>query len=340
MIIVRAPLRISFVGGGTDLPDFYHQYPGRVISTTIDKFIYLAINPIYSSTKTIVKYSILETVNHPSELKHDRFRTALLDMKIEKGIEIGTYADIASKTGLGSSSSFSVALMKGLNAYIGKTISRTEAAEAASHLEIDLLKEPIGKQDQYAAAYGGFNIYQFNADNSVTIEPLLLDFKKRADLEDHMLLFYTGITRDAGTVLGEQRAVIEKNFETYKQMSDSVYTFRDLVLKGDIKGLSAMLHEGWLRKKSLASGISNALIDTLYEAGMTNGAWGGKILGAGGGGCLLFIAPPDRHAAITSVLKNLTAAQALNEAQEIAFQCTQSGTDVLFNTNWHNPNSI
>ncbi len=335
MIIVRAPLRISFIGGGTDLPDFYSRYPGRVISTTIDKFVYITINPMYRDGRFIVKYQTVETVEKPEELKHDRVRAALLDLNVKKGLELSSFADIPSKTGLGSSSSFSVALIKGLNALAGKTMSRGEAAEAACRLEIDLLREPIGKQDQYAAAFGGFNIFQFNSDHTVTVEPVLLDFKKRATLEDHVLLFFTGITRQASSVLVDQRSKIDKNFETYKQMSDSVYDFRDKLVEGDVAGMAAMLHEGWLRKKSLSDKVSNGPIDNLYEEGIRAGALGGKVLGAGGGGCLLFLAPPEKHAAILQALTEKAKQEGLGDSQEIKVKCSQSGTDILFNTSWH-----
>jgi len=332
MIIVRAPLRMSFVGGGTDLPDFYRKYPGRVISTSIDKFVYLSINPSYFINKFIIKYQSTETVDDPMELKHDRFRAALVEMKIKKGIELGSFADIPGKTGLGSSSSFTVALIKGLNALLGKTMSKSEAAEAACRLEIDILKEPIGKQDQYAAAFGGFNIFQFNPDNTVDVEPVLLGFKKRSLFEKNLLLFFTGITRQAASVLGEQRTKIEQNFETYKKMSDSVYEFRDRLLGGDMRGLAAMLHEGWLRKRSLASNVSSSLIDLLYQKGIDNGAWGGKILGAGGGGCLLLIADPERHPGIREGMKKIAEENNLADFKEIPIKFTQSGTDILFNT--------
>ncbi len=314
------------------MPDFYHQYPGRVISTTIDKFVYLSINPTHLLNKFIMKYQTTEIVSDPREIKHDRVREALLDLKIKNGLEITSSADIAARTGLGSSSSFSVALVKGLNYYMGRSMSRVEAAEEACRLEIGLLKEPIGKQDQYAASFGGFNIFQFNPDETVTVESILIDYKKRARFEDHLVLFFTGISRNASTVLGDQRTKIEKNFETYKQMSDSVYDFRDKLMAGDLEGLAAMLHEGWLRKKSLAQGVSSSLIDVMYETGIKSGAWGGKILGAGGGGCLLFLASPDKHEEIKTSLKKFAEENNLPDAQAIPFKFTQSGTDILYSS--------
>ena len=197
MIISSAPMRISFAGGGTDLSDFYTRYTGRAISTTIDKFIFIAINHVPFKNYVAARYSVSEEVSRASELKNTRIREALVDLGIEKNIEIASFAPIPARTGLGSSSSFSVALMKGLHAYVGRKLDKREVAEAACRLEIDLVKEPIGKQDQYAAAFGGFNVLQFNADGTVDVEPVLLDYKKRMDFERHLILFFLGTTRDA-----------------------------------------------------------------------------------------------------------------------------------------------
>lgn len=331
MIVVKAPLRISFVGGGTDLPDFYHRHPGRVISTAINKFVYVAINRTPFIPKVSARYSISETVNHPSELQHTRIKAALLDMGIESGIEIGSFASLPAKTGLGSSSTFSVALMKGLHAFNGKKIGKEEVAEAAARLEIELVGEPIGKQDQYAAAMGGFNVIQFNSDESVDVEPVLWDYKKRLCLESGILLFYIGMARAASSVLTEQKANIDKKLDTLKEMAESVHEFKARLLTGDFKGLGGMLHEGWLRKKSLASNVSNSTIDDLYSAGMDAGAWGGKVLGAGGGGCVMFIAPEDKKSAVREAVKKIAKEKNLNEFQEIPIKFVQSGAEIVFN---------
>ncbi|MDO8469644.1 MAG: GHMP kinase [bacterium] len=331
MIISRAPLRISFVGGGTDLADFYHRYPGSVISTAIDKFVYVVINRTPLIHKVSARYSVSETVDFADELKHTRIKAALIDMGIQKNIEIASFAHLPAKTGLGSSSSFSVALMKGLNAYVGKKIDKGEAAEAASRLEIELVGEPIGRQDQYAAAFGGFNVIKFNPDDTVTVEPVLLDYKKRLGLESHTLVFFTGITRHASSILTEQKANINKKFETLKQMADSVPEFRSRLVQGDFRGLGTMLHEGWLKKKSLASNISSGVIDGLYDAGMNAGAWGGKIAGAGGGGCVMFLAPEDKKTAVREAVKRVAAANNLTDFQEIPVRFVQSGAEILFN---------
>lgn len=331
MILVRAPLRISFMGGGTDLPDFYRHYPGRVLSTTINKFVYIAIKDTPLINKFTAKYQVTEIVAHPSELVHNRIRAALLYLNITKGgLEIGSFADLPAKTGLGSSSSFAVALLKGLYAFLDKKINKQEVADLACRLELELLKEPIGKQDQYAAAFGGFNTFQFNSNDTVSVEPVFMDFKKRALLQSHCLLFFTGISRAAATVLDEQKNKINLHFKTYKSMSDSVLDFKTKLLAGDLRGVANMLYRGWEQKKSLASKISNSVIDEFFMAGMKAGSWGGKILGAGGGGCLLFIAPPASHNQIVESLQVLARQHNLIEAKKIPFNFTQSGADVLF----------
>ncbi len=333
MLISRAPLRISFVGGGTDIKDFYSEYPGRVISTTIDKYVYVVINHAEFLNEFMLKYSQTEIVKNIDDIQHNRFREALKEVGIRSGgMEIASFADLPSKTGLGSSSSFSVALIKALYANKGKKISKEQVAREACKLEIDILKEPIGKQDQYAVAYGGLNIFQFNKDDTVTVEPVFVDFKTQADFEEHMLFFYTGITRSASSVLSEQKSKIKENFEIYKKMSDSVYEFRDKLIAGDFKALGEMLHHAWTWKKKLSSKMSGGEIDALYESALRKGAWGGKVLGAGGGGCLLFLAPPKKHAAIRQELSSVAESFGLKDSRLINFMLTNSGADVLFNT--------
>ena len=332
MIIIKAPLRISFVGGGTDLADFYRRTPGRVISTTINKYVYVAVNRTPLINKVSARYSISETVSHPNNLQHTRIKSALLDLGILSNIEIASFASLPAKTGFGSSSSFSVALINALHVYLGKKVNKKELAEAACRLEIELIKEPIGKQDQYAATFGGFNIFQFNSDGTVDIEPILLDYKKQALFEDHMLVFFIGITRTASSVLTEQKSKIDINFETYKKMADSVFDFKENLIKGDINKMAEILHRGWFHKKSLASNVSNDLIDNLYGAGLKAGAWGGKILGAGGGGCIMFLAPINKKSAVREAVQKIAKKNQLNEFCEIPVKFVQSGCDIIFNS--------
>lgn len=337
MIVVRAPLRISFVGGGTDLPDFYRRRPGRVISTAIDKFVYVVINRTPMIDKVTARYAISETADHPRNLKHTRIKAALLDLGIEKGIEISSFATMPAKTGLGSSSSFSVALMKGLHAFKGNKIDAGAAAEAASRLEIELVGEPIGKQDQYAASFGGLNVIQFNPDESVDVKPVLIDYKQRLAFEDHLLVFFTGVTRAASSVLSEQKKNIgaEDKFKTMSEMADSVPEFAERLSKSDLRGLGKMLHEGWLRKKTLASNVSSSAIDELYGAGMDAGAWGGKILGAGGGGCVMFLVPPERRTHVREAVTKTAHKHKLEGFQEIPIRFAQSGTEILYNGDYY-----
>ena len=334
MIIARAPLRISFVGGGTDLAAFYTKSPGRVLSAAINKYVYVTI------TKTpfhqiALRYSIGEIVKHPSELKNDRVREALLDAGIMSGVEISTFSHLPGQTGLGSSSAFSVALVKALTALAGGHASPEVCAEGACWLEIERVKEPIGKQDQYASAFGGINVFEFRPDHSVNIDPLHLDFRRRLDFERHLLLFFTGVTREASSILTEQKKNISEkmHFETLKTMADSVMPFKQTLMAGDFRKAGELLHEGWLCKRTLASGITNPVLDAVYEAGLNEGAWGGKLLGAGGGGCLLFIAPPERHESIRRALETAAIQGGLLDASVIPFSFVQSGAEIVVNTN-------
>lgn len=324
-------MRISFVGGGTDLRSFYGRCPGRVISTAIDKYVYVTVNRPPLSKKISVRYSTNEEVNHPSELKNDRFREALLDLGFHNGIELATFTDVSVNAGLGSSSSFSVGLMKALHLAKGKKLDPREIAEEASRLEIELVREPIGKQDQYASAYGGLNIFQFNKDESVDVIPIHLDYKKRHDFENRIVLFFTGMKRLASSVLTEQNANAEKNFETLKRMADSVPQFENLLMKGDFKGLGEMLHEGWLLKRTLASNLTNQTLDDLYVTGMKSGAWGGKVLGAGGGGCIMFLVPPEKKDAVRRDLMEIAKKRGLEDFSEIPMHFVQSGVEVVAN---------
>jgi D-glycero-alpha-D-manno-heptose-7-phosphate kinase len=333
VILVRAPLRIGFVGGGTDLPDFYTRSAGRVVSATINKYVYVLINPTPLLEKFTVKYQKTEIVDHPKELEHTRIREALLDLGLTKEtLEIGTFADLPSRTGLGSSSAFSVALLKALHAHAGRPLSREEAAEAACRLEIELLGEPIGKQDQYAAAYGGFNVFDFRPDHSVGAETLPVSAEAQKKLENSIVMFYTGVTRDASSVLSEQKKNTvnsEEKFKTLQDMAGQVEEFKNLLLKADIKGMGRMLREGWEKKKSLAGGISNGPLNAMHDAGMNAGAFGGKVLGAGGGGCLFFFAPSEKKDNILASLVATSKLQNLDGAKEIPVKFTRSGSEII-----------
>lgn len=333
MIIARAPLRISFVGGGTDLPDFYRQHPGRVISVAIDKFTYVTVNHIPHTKKVIVKYRDAEVVDHPSQLKHTRVKHALLDLGIHKDIEIASFADISSNAGLGSSSAFSAALVKGLHSLKGKNLSKDEIAREACRLEIDLLKEPIGKQDQYASAFGGFNVIQFNPDETVDVKPVYISHDNKMKWQNHLILFFTGVTRPASSVLKEQKANTSNKLDTLKEMAGSVSDFEKELLAGNYQALGEMLDHGWKKKKSLASNVSSGVFDGLYDNGLKAGAWGGKILGAGGGGCMMFVAAPEKQNDIRAAVTSFAKDNSMIGFEEIPVRFTECGTDIVYKAN-------
>ncbi len=332
MIIVKAPLRISFMGGGTDLADFYEKTPGKVISATIDKYVLVAINPAPLLTGITARYSIIETVKSAKELKNDRIREVMLHFGVEDYLEIGIFSHMPVGTGLGGSSAFTVSLIKGLSTYIGKRIDKKDIAKIACEVEINTLKEPIGKQDQYAAAIGGFNTFQFNSDGSVEHEPILLDYKTRLDLENSLLVFFTGITRPAKSVLLEQKANSFKNIKSLSSLVRLTDSFSKKLLKGNFKGMGELLHESWLIKKKLASKISSEAIDKLYNAGIKNGAWGGKVLGAGGGGCVMFLAPRGKHQKIRASLLKKAQELKLEDFKEVPVKFVHSGVEIVSNT--------
>lgn len=329
MIIVRAPMRISFVGGGTDLPDFFHNYPGQVISTAIDKFVYIVINPAPLLKGVHARYSIIESVKKPSLLKNTRIREVMMDLKVDDDLEIGTFSHLKAGVGLGGSSSFTVALIKAFSTLKGKRLDKKEIAELACKIEMTKLKEPIGKQDQYAAAMGGFNIFQFNKDDSVSVKPLHLDYKTRINFERNVLLFFTGITRSASTVLSSQKRNTKHRFEELKKMADLVPVFKRKLLEGNFEYLGNLLHQNWIEKKKLASTISSSVIDDLYDTAIKNGAFGGKVAGAGGGGCLLLIVSPRKRQQVQSKLEKLAKNLKLKDFKEVPIKFIQSGVEVV-----------
>lgn len=335
MIIVRAPLRISFVGGGSDLPEFYKTSPGKVISATIDKYVYVAINPAPLLKGITARYSKIEQVLRPEDLENDRMREAVLHFKIQDNMEIGVFSHMHTGTGLGGSSSFTVSLVKGLSAYLNKRLDKTEVAEIASDIEIRALKEPIGKQDQYAAAFGGLNVFQFNSDESVKVDPVLLGYETKDALEKNVIVFFTGVTRKASSVLKEQKINTLSNLKSLKSMVKLVDTFHKKLLKGNFRDLGEILNENWLLKRKLASKISSSVIDELYKTGVRNGAIGGKLLGAGGGGCLLFFVPPANREKLEKVMYKKAADLKLDDFKEVPIRFTYSGVEIVSNT-WLN----
>jgi D-glycero-alpha-D-manno-heptose-7-phosphate kinase len=308
MIISRTPLRMSFVGGGSDLPDFYRRHGGAVISTAIDKYVYVTVNKKFDSAIRVA-YSKTEEVEGVQLIEHRLVRAALTHLGIAGGIEVTTVADIPSRgTGLGSSSSFTVALLHALQAYLGRHATSESLAADTCHIEINVCGEPIGKQDQYAAAYGGFNLIEFLPDEAVKVSPLICPPATLAEIQKRMLVLYTGITRSASGVLQAQSASVrndEAKRKTLQTMVALTYQLRDELQRGNADAMGQILHENWELKKTLTGGISSSEIDGWYARARKAGAVGGKLLGAGGGGFMLFDAPPERHEAIAHEIPEL-----------------------------------
>ncbi|MBN1116451.1 MAG: GHMP kinase [Bacteroidales bacterium] len=290
MIISRTPFRISFVGGGSDMETFYSKHEGAVLSTSINKYMYISSHKYFYKDQIQVKYSRTETVKNLDDLQHPLLRETLKKTGINGGIEISSIADIPSGTGMGSSSSFTVGLLHNLYAINRKYVSHEELANEACEIEIDILKEPIGKQDQYAAAFGGLNIIVFKQNGSVKVEPLYIENEVYKQLQNNLVMFYVGNQRKASDILSEQKknASQDEKFTALKQMVGYVYDMRDILYKGHLNEFGKLLHENWILKQKLASKISNAEINEIYDAGLKSGATGGKLLGAGGGGFMLF----------------------------------------------------
>jgi D-glycero-alpha-D-manno-heptose-7-phosphate kinase len=306
MIISRTPFRISFVGGGSDMETFYSRHQGAVLSTSIDKYMYISSHRYFHKDQIQVKYSSTETVNSLDELKHPLLREALRKSGISGGIEISSIADIPSGTGMGSSSSFTVGLLHNLYAINRKFVTHDDLAREACEIEIDIVKEPIGKQDQYAAAFGGLNIIYFNQDGSVRVEPLYIKSSVYHALEENLLMFYIGNQRKASDILSEQKknASQDDKFNTLRHMVGLVHDLRDALYDERLGDFGKILHENWILKQKLASKISNPEIDEIYSAGLKSGASGGKLLGAGGGGFMLFYCDKEKQESLKSALKS------------------------------------
>jgi D-glycero-alpha-D-manno-heptose-7-phosphate kinase len=323
MIITRTPFRISFVGGGSDMETFYSRHQGAVLSTSIDKYMYISSHKFFFKDQVRVKYSKTETVNTLDELKHPILREALKKAGIKGGTEISSIADIPAGTGMGSSSSFTVGLLHNLFAIKRQYTTAEELAQGACEIEIDLLKEPIGKQDQYAAAYGGLNIFYFNKDGSVLVEPLHIKDEIAEKLQENLIMFYIGNQRDASVILSEQKqnAIKEEKLNMLKSMVKLVPELRDSLYKERINDFGKLLHENWILKQKLASQISNNEIQEIYQTGLNNGAEGGKLLGAGGGGFFLFYC--EKH-------KQKKLKDSLNPLYDFEFKFEQDGSKLIY----------
>lgn len=295
------------MGGGSDLREFYKLHQGAVLSTTINKYMYISTHPFFESDSIRLKYAQNETVKRASEIQHPIFRTLIEKYSVGTGIEFSSIADVPAGTGMGSSSSFTVGLIQTIRALKGLPVLKEELASEACDVEINMLKEPIGKQDQYAAAYGGLNIIRFNSDESVSVEPVNLDKEQKGKLNSRLMMFYTGKVRSASEILNEQKSKTgsSKSLDTLLQMTSFVEVMKNSLLKGDFDDFGKLLHENWMLKQQLASGITDPMINEAYNAALNAGATGGKLLGAGGGGFLLFYCREEHQQNVKQALRNL-----------------------------------
>ena len=324
MIVTRTPLRVSFVGGGTDLPAFYKEEQGAVLSTTITQYVYVTVkehSPLFLD-RIRVNYSKSEEVHDIDEIKNDIARECLRFVAVEPPIYISTVGDVPASTGLGGSSAFAVGLLNALHAFKGERVSAGQLAEEACHIEIDVLGEPIGKQDQYAAAMGGLNVLCFEPDGRVTVEHQRLTETLRRELFGALMMFWTGHQRDARAVLAGQQQNTQAEVGRLRQMRDQVHELRGLVVNGhlDVKTFGRVLDDGWRLKRGLAAGISTDTIDGWYNRALAAGAYGGKLCGAGGGGFLLLVVPDERQEAVRHAMGGLA---------ELAFGHEAHGSQVV-----------
>jgi len=324
MIITRTPLRISFCGGGTDLPSYYRRQQGAVVSAAINKYVYITVNRLtrYFQNRILVKYSRTELVDSVDEIAHPIIREAMKTTGVVDRVEITSMADIPAGTGLGSSSTYAVGLLHALYTFKGEYVSAGRLAEEACAIEIERLGDPIGKQDQYIAAYGGICRIRFNPDETVFVDPVICSYETKAALEENLLMFYTGKTRKAGEILTQQKAVTEDKMDVLTHMRDLSSSALEVLREGRLLSrFGEILHEGWLLKRSLVNSITSDEIDTYYETARKAGAIGGKFLGAGGGGFLLFYVEKQNHTKVR---------EALSMLQELPFRFEPQGSKVIY----------
>jgi D-glycero-alpha-D-manno-heptose-7-phosphate kinase len=323
MIIVQTPLRVSLFGGGTDFPTFYREHGGCVLTSAIDKYIFVTIKKRFDD-KLRVGWTRTEMVDTIDEIQHELIREALRKTGITKGVEISTMGDIPSEgggTGLGSSSTVTVGALHAMYALRRRLVLSEQLAREACDIELDILGKPIGIQDQFIAAYGGLRFMEFNGDDSVTCHEIELDKRLMRYLNESFLLFFTGMTRKAENILAEQKANIDGRLSVLCEMKHIAYSAYQELQQGRLEAIGQLLHESWLLKKRLASQVSNGTLDDMYETARKAGAVGGKISGAGGGGFLLLYCPQGRQEAVRDALSGL---------QELPFRMGQDGSKVIF----------
>jgi D-glycero-alpha-D-manno-heptose-7-phosphate kinase len=322
MIVTQTPLRVGLVGGGTDLPGYYREHCGRVLNAAIDKSIYVIVKQRFDDD-IYVNYSQKEIVSRVEDLQHELVREAMNMTGVRSGVEITTLADIPSAgSGLGSSSAVTVGLLHALFAYQGRQVTAAELAERACAIEIDRCRKPIGKQDQYAAAYGGICDLRFGPGDHVEVEQITLSPPMRRLMSNELLLFYTGITRNANVILGEQSANTGDRLPQLAQLRDLAGEAADGLRGGDVEAVGVAMNKSWQAKRALASGVSNSQIDEAVESALAAGATGAKVTGAGGGGFLLTICPLERQRAVRDSLSHM---------RELPIKIDPYGSRVVFN---------
>lgn len=324
MIISRTPYRISFFGGGTDYPAWYRVHGGEVISATINKYCYLSCRclPPFFEHRYRVVWSRIESCLTIDEIQHPAVRAVLQHLDFERGVEVHHDGDLPARSGMGSSSAFTVGLLHGLHALQGRMVSKEQLAREAIHLEQELLRETVGSQDQVSAAYGGLNHISFAPSGEISVRPLTLSTERVRELNAHLMLFYTGIKRTAANVAASYVNGIEQRKRQLRIMKDMVQESIAILSSGqDLVGFGELLHEAWQAKRTLSAQVSNPEVDALYEEALGAGAIGGKLTGAGGGGFLLLFAQPERHAEIRERLDQLLC---------VPFQFELSGSQIIF----------
>lgn len=320
MIITRTPFRISFAGGGSDMESFYSGEPGMVLSAAINKYMYISVMERFGNTFRI-GYSRTELRDEVGQIEHPIVRECLERLNLRKGLEIVSMADLPAETGMGTSSSFTVGLLHALHAFQGHVVTAERLAAGACEVEIEKLQEPIGKQDQYIAAYGGLQMIRFQPDGHVCVDPVICPAETKRELNRRLVVFYTGRTRSAREVLARQRSRAGEHAGALRKMCEIARQLRDILTLGtDLNAFGELLHNAWEIKKSLENSISNPHIDECYERGLRAGALGGKLLGAGGGGFLLFFCEPRLQDRLRRELAELT---------EMRFQFEPEGSKVI-----------
>lgn len=321
MIIVQTPLRVSFFGGGTDFPSFYESEGGCVLTSSIDKYIFVTIKQRFDDFVR-VGYTRTEIVDTVDQVQHELIREALRKSGIGRGVEITTMGDIPAGSGLGSSSAVTVGSLQAMYAYLHEIVLPQRLADEACEIEIDILKKPIGKQDQYISAYGGLRLIEFEPGGRVVCERVEIDPSVERRFHESLMLFFTGVTREASAILEEQNQKTKDNHASLREIKRLVFDARKYLCAGNLEAFGRLLDESWSIKKQLASQISNDTIEEMYQRAKDAGAWGGKIAGAGGGGFLLLVCPVAKREAVRDALQDL---------KELPFQLTQDGSKVIFN---------